>query len=204
MDNTTTILYPYNDQLNNALSQGFKLVDVPQTFVFSYSYELPFGRGKAHLNSGKGAGLAGGWSVNGITTFQSGQPLAITVANNLLNNNSGFNLADITCPSVSTPKTVNQWFDTSCFANPAAYTFGNSGVGHVRGPGINNWDLSIAKDTNLWGEKNRLRFEADFFNLTNSAHFSNPNTTLGNSSFGAIGGDRLPPRLIQLGAKISF
>src|SRR6476659_7170642 len=108
MDNTTTILYPWDDKLNYALSQGFKLVDVPQTFVFSYSYELPFGRGKAHLNSGKGASLGGGWSVNGITTFQSGQPLAITVANNLLNNNSGFNLADITCPSVSTPKTVNQ------------------------------------------------------------------------------------------------
>ena len=46
MDDTTTLVYPYNDQLNYALSNGFKLVDIPQNFVFSYSYELPFGKGK--------------------------------------------------------------------------------------------------------------------------------------------------------------
>jgi hypothetical protein len=46
--------------------------------------------------------------------------------------------------------------------------------------------------------------EADFFNLANSPHFANPNTTTGNSGFGTIGGDRLPPRLIQVGAKIQF
>jgi hypothetical protein len=74
----------------------------------------------------------------------------------------------------------------------------------VRGPGLNNWDFSIAKDTTLGAENRRLRLEADFFNLANSPHFANPNTTTGNSGFGTIGGDRLPPRLIQLGAKIQF
>ncbi|HXK00786.1 MAG TPA: carboxypeptidase regulatory-like domain-containing protein [Verrucomicrobiae bacterium] len=205
MDNTTTILYPYNDQLNYALSQGFKLVDVPQNFVLSYVYELPFGNGKALAHySGVAGRLVSGWSLNGITTFQSGQPLFITVANNLLNNNGGSNAANITCSSVATPKQVNQWFDTTCFANPPAYTFGNSGVGHVRGPGLNNTDFSLAKDTLLSAERLRLRVEADFFNVFNTAHFGNPNTTLGNSNFGVISGDRLPPRLIQLGAKFQF
>jgi hypothetical protein len=70
---------------------------------------------------------------------------------------------------------------------------------------LNNWDLSVAKETALGStEARRLRLEAGFFNLTNSAHFNNPNTTLGNSGFGAIGGDRLPPRLIQLGDKFVF
>ena len=96
-----------------------------------------------------------------------------------------------------------QWFDTSCFSAPAAYTFGNGGVGHVRGPGIDNWDFSIAKDTRF-GERPALRIEADFFNIFNAAHFANPNTTQGSSSFGTIGSDRLPPRLIQLGAKFTF
>ena len=206
MDNTNNILYPYNDKLNYTLSNGFKLVDVPQNFVFSYVYELPFGTGKKYLNNGSGMlrHLAGGWSINGITTFQAGQPLGIKVANNQLNNNGGFNYADITCPSVGTPKTVSQWFDTSCFTNPAPYTFGNGGVGHVRGPGINNWDFSVAKETALGSESRRLRLECDFFNLTNTAHFSNPNTTLGNSGFGTISSDRLPPRLIQLGAQFVF
>ena len=53
MDNTTTILYPWDDKLNYALSQGFKLVDVPQNFVFSYAYELPFGRGKKYLSGNR-------------------------------------------------------------------------------------------------------------------------------------------------------
>jgi len=192
MDNTTTILYPYNDKLNYALSQGFKLVDVPQNFVFSYNYELPFGKGKL-----------GGWSINGITTFQAGQPLWVTVATNQLNNNSSNNSANIGCAGVPMPKRVGQWFDTSCFSAPTPYTFGNGGVGHVRGPGIDNWDFSIAKDTRF-GERPALRIEADFFNIFNAAHFSNPGTTQGNSSFGIIGSDRLPPRLIQLGAKFTF
>ncbi len=206
MDDTTTLVDPYNDKLNYSLANGFTLVDVPQNVVLSYSYELPFGKGKNLLNNSSGiiGHLVGGWSINGITTFQSGQPLFVNVANNLLNNNGYSNPADITCNSVSTPKTVQEWFNTGCFAAPPAYTFGNSGVGHVRGPGINNWDFSIAKDTSLGAETRRLRLEADFFNLANSAHFSNPNTTLGNSNFGTISSDRLPPRLIQLGAKFSF
>src|SRR6185437_4299036 len=165
--NTNNIVYPYDDKLNYGLSQGFKLVDVPHNFVFSYSYELPFGSGKALM--GNTTGLVGrlveGWSVNGITTFQSGQPLFVTVGNNLLNNNGGSNPADITCTSVATPKLVSQWFDPACFAAPPAYTFGNSGFGHVRGPGINNWDVSIAKETRLHAEQVRLRIEAAFFNL---------------------------------------
>ena len=102
------------------------------------------------------------------------------------------------------PKTAASWFDTSCFTAPLPYTFGNSGVGHVRGPGVDNWDFSLAKDTVAGSERRRLRLEADFFNLFNTVHFSNPKTTLGNAGFGTISSDRLPPRLIQLGAKFTF
>jgi hypothetical protein len=206
MDDTTTLVDPYNDKLNYALSSGFKLVDIPQNFVFSYTYELPFGRGKRSANSFSGVTdrLVSGWSINGITTFQSGQPLEVTVANNLLNNNGYTNPANITCSGVPMPKTAASWFDTSCFTAPLPYTFGNSGVGHVRGPGVDNWDFSLAKDTVAGSERRRLRLEADFFNLFNTAHFSNPNTTLGNAGFGTISSDRLPPRLIQLGAKFTF
>lgn len=194
-----------NDQLNYGLSNGFKLVDIPQNLVLSYVYELPFGTGKSLLNGVHGAAksLVSGWSINGITMFQAGQPLLIGVSNNQLNNNGGGNVANITCSQVSTPKAVAEWFDTGCFAAPAPYTFGNSGIGHVRGPGIINTDLSIAKETKF-SEKRSFKFEADFFNLFDTAHYSNPNTTFGNAGFGTIGSDRLPPRLIQLGAKFLF
>jgi hypothetical protein len=143
-------------------------------------------------------------TASGITTFQSGVPLQITVAQNLLGNLGGSNPADLTCKHVSEPKTVSQWFDTSCFANPAPFTFGNSGIGHVRGPGISNWDFSLAKVTSLGAESRQVRFEADFFNLFNTPHFSNPATTFGAGGFGVIGGTRLPPRYIQFGLKLSF
>lgn len=207
MDNTDYILYPYSDNLNYMLANGFKTADVPQTLVISYGYELPFGKGKTFLNGMTGVTntLISGWSVNGITTFQSGQPFTVGVANNQLNNNSGGNLADITCNSVGTPKTVQQWFNTSCYTAPPAYTFGDAvaGAGGLYGPGLDNWDFSLAKDS-AFGESRRLRIEADFFNLFNNPHFSNPNNTFGNSNFGTISSDRLPPRLIQLGAKFSF
>lgn len=208
MDNTDYILYPYSDNLNYMLANGFKTADVPQTLVISYTYELPFGHGKTLLGGASGAvgSLVSGWSINGITTFQSGQPFTVGVANNQLNNNSGGNLANVTCSNVALPKTVQQWFNTSCYTAPPPYTFGDAvaGAGGVYGPGINNWDFSIGKDTSLGAEARKLRIEADFFNLFNHPHFSNPNNTFGNSNFGTISSDRLPPRLIQLGAKFSF
>jgi Carboxypeptidase regulatory-like domain/TonB dependent receptor len=206
MDNTSNITYPYNDSLNYMLSNGFKLTDVPQNLVLSYGYELPFGKGKTFLNqwTGVGGALVSGWSINGISIFQSGQPLLITVANNLLNNNGGSNPANITCSSVPMPKTVSQWFNTGCFAAPPAYTFGNSTAGQAFGPGLENTDFSIAKESRLGSETRRLRIEASFFNIFNAAHFGNPNTTFGNAGFGAISNDRLAPRQIQLGAKLSF
>lgn len=206
LDDVSNVTYPYRDSLNRAVSAGFKGSDIPQNLTVSYTYDLPFGGGRRWLSSSEGVvgHLASGWSVSGITIYQSGTPLRITVANNLLGNNGGSNPANITCGSVSRPKTVNKWFDTSCFSAPPAFTFGNSGVGHVFGPGISNWDFSVAKSTALFSENRQLKFEANFFNLFNAAHFANPGTTLGTSSFGVISGDRLPPRYIQLGLKLMF
>jgi len=206
LDDVSNVVYPYEDFLNRGLSAGFKGSDIPQNLTISYTYDLPFGGGRRWLTSTSGAAerLISGWSASGIIVYQSGTPLQITSAANLLNNNGGSNPADITCKSVSMPKTVSEWFNTNCWATPAAFTFGNSGIGHVFGPGIGNWDFSLAKSTRLFTESQQLRFEANFFNLFNTPHFSNPNTTFGTGSFGVINGDRLPPRYIQFGLKLTF
>jgi hypothetical protein len=80
IDNYTSILFPLDDRLNRGLSAaGGKAVDIPHNFTFSYSYELPFGTGKRWFSGSRALDLvAGGWSVNGVTTFRSGQPLAIS------------------------------------------------------------------------------------------------------------------------------
>ncbi len=198
------VLFPYLDSLNRGLSSNFKSVDIPQNFVLSYVYELPFGRGRALLSQRSQLvdRLAGGWSVNGITTFRSGQPLAMGVASSLLNTGTG-NRADITCSSVGRPKRLDEWFDTSCFASPAPYLFGNSGVGHLRGPGVNNFDFSVSKDLRV-DERRKVEFRAEFFNLFNHAIFGNPGTTLGTTSFGVISSTMLPSREVQMGLKLQF
>ena len=130
IDNVSNIVYPYNDQLNRALS---KALDIPQNLSVSYIYDLPFGNGRKWLTNSSGLArqLITGWSASGITTYQSGTPLQITVSPNLLGNDGGSNPANLTCNSVSMPKQVSGWFNMSCFSAPPKFTFGDSGVGHV-------------------------------------------------------------------------
>jgi hypothetical protein len=198
-DDTDNLLDPYVPSLNTGLAS----LDIRNNAVLTYAYPLPFGRNQRFLNRGGFlSAVAGGWSLNGITTFQGGEPLHITTATSGLNNNGPANVPDLTC-KVSYPKTVAEWFNTGCFANPALYTFGNAGNTPVRSPGLNNWDLSLAKDTSL-RESLHLKIEAGFFNAWNHPHFGSPNSTFGTGSFGTITYDQLPPREIQLGAKLSF
>jgi hypothetical protein len=179
-------------------------VDVPQNFVTSFTYELPFGPGKpfaSHI-SGLGRRLVEGWSINSITTLHSGDPLVITMGTSLLNTTTG-NVANINCRDVWVKRHVSQWFETGCFSAPAPYTFGNSGIGHVRGPGVANVDFSLFKNF-TFTERSSLELRGEFFNIMNTAHFSNPNTTFGTSNFGQISSDRLPPREIQVAARFRF
>jgi hypothetical protein len=75
--------------------------------------------------------------------------------------------------------------------------FGNSGAAVLYGPGVNNWDLEVAKLTRL-KEPGGTQFRAKFFNACNHAQFHQPN---GNANFGHICAPRRP-RLIQVSAKL--
>ena len=207
IDDVSNVVSPYVGQLNRALSNSFKDVDVPQNFVISYSYDLPFGYGKRWGSGTSGAAgvLISGWQANGITTFQSGKPLQVTVSPNLLNNNGNNNPADLTCNSVPMPKSVQQWFSTRA-ASPllrptlsVTQVWGTSSLPEST-TGTSHW-----RRTPSCGPRVRqLRFEASFFNIFNQAHFSAPNTTLGTGGFGTITSDQLPPRIIQFGLKLTF
>jgi hypothetical protein len=202
IDNTN-IVWPYNDTFNRGVGTG-KAPHVPHVFVASYLYELPFGKGRKFLGDIPRALdlFIGGWQVNGITNIRSGVPLVVTLATSQLNTTTG-NYANLTCAEVGRQKTVERWFDTSCFATPPQFQFGNSGKSHVRGPGLVNFDLSLFKKFAI-DEKRAIEFRSEFFNAFNNPHFNNPNTQLGNSNFGRISGSVLTPREIQLGLKLTF
>jgi hypothetical protein len=172
-----------------------KAIDIPHIFVVSWSYEIPSFQG------GAAKALTEGWVISGITNYHSGDPLDIRVTTSQLNTGSG-NWANETCADIGVPHTVNAWFDTSCFADPARLQFGNYRIGDVRGPTVFNTDVSAAKRTAIGSKTAEIRF--DVFNVFNRAHFSNPATTFGNATFGTISSTRLTPREGQLGVRFLF
>jgi hypothetical protein len=197
----TSILWVWNDKMNWDASSA-----IPRHIAnASWTYQLPLGKGRHYLSAAPKAVdlVAGGWSLNGITLLRTGTPLQIGSKNNLLNTGTS-NVANKVCSSVDYPKTVQQWFDTSCFADVTQpYTWGNARRGSVWGPGVVNFDLAAFKSFPLH-EQRAIEFRAEFFNALNNAHFSNPVNSMSSGSFGQITSTALPPREIQLGLKLLF
>jgi hypothetical protein len=195
--------WPLDDRVNRGVGTS-QAPDVPQSLIASLVYQLPFGKGQRWLSDASRPTdlLVGGWQLSTITILQSGMPLTFNAAFDNLG--SGVtNRANVTCTTVKTIGSVSKWFDTSCFTTPGPLQLGNSGSGKVRGPGYYNADLSLSKSQNI-REKMRLILQVDAFNLSNTPHYSNPDTNLADSNFGQIGGTHGVPRQIQLGVHVTF
>ena len=197
------VWWPLDDSLNRGEGTS-QAPNVPQNFIASLVYQFPFGRGQQWgSNASRPTQLfLGGWQLSTITKLQSGTPLTFNAAYDNLG--SGVtNRANVTCPSVQTIGSVGEWFDTSCFTTPAPFQLGNSGSGKVHGPGYYNADLSLAKSEAIH-ESMKLTVQLDAFNVTNTPHYSNPDTNLADSNFGQIGGTSGNPRQLQLGVHFTF
>src|SRR5579871_3064827 len=174
-----------------------------RTHVFSanFIYEIPLFRN----NSSRAIKTTlGGWEVSGIVVAETGLPLNVTLTGSQGGNGiGGTNRPDLT-GSISYPKSVNEWFDTSAFSAPALGAWGNLGHNALRGPGRQNWDLSLFKNfvfSEARGSQLELRLET--FNTFNHTQFQNVSTGVGSSNFGQVT-SAFPARILQLGAKISF
>jgi hypothetical protein len=184
--------------------RGRSEFDVDHRLVSSVVYELPVGRGKKFGgNLPKAADLViGGWQVNAIATFQRGFPMTITAADvGGLNDSQGTNRADLVA-SPRLTKTLNQWFDTSAFKQPAAGFLGTSGRSILRAPGINNWDTGLFKNFVIT-EKVSFQFRFESFNAFNHTQWGVPVRNVADPNFGRILSARAA-RINQLGAKIVF
>jgi hypothetical protein len=188
---------PYNRQLNRANSNA----DVRRSYVFSSTYELPFGRGKAMMNRGGVINaLLGGWQFSGILSLRSGLPFTVITSGGITNAGGADRpnrLADGTL--TADQRNVDRWFDLAAFRIQPQYTYGNSGRNILFGPGLRNIDLSLAKSFPL-GEARRLQFRAESFNFTNTPAFGLPSPNINALGAGAIttAGD---PRRLQFGLK---
>jgi hypothetical protein len=101
-------------------------------------------------------------------------------------------------------RSLSRWFDPAAFSLPAQYAIGNAGRGLFQGPGMINFDVSIAKRFRLpWREGMNLEYRAEFYNFFNTPQFADPNTTIGTATAGRITGAR-NERQGQMALKLYF
>jgi hypothetical protein len=211
-DSDTSQVSPYFPaRSRNYGPAGF---DRTHALVFNYVYDLP--KPAAHLAFRPAHWVADGWQLAGITSFVSGAPFTPTFSTtngmDITGSTEGARIQVLGTPTLSkADKTFYRTFNTGVFGLPSVGTFGNAGVGILRGPGINNWDISASKRFPLFAESRWIQFRAELFNGLNHAQFSgiytaaqfNPAGQQVNPNFGAYSASRAP-RIIQLSLKAVF
>jgi len=217
-----------NDPDNRHDRYGPAGFDRTNRLVVAYAYAIP-----SFKNAGAFVGGATrGWRLSGTSTFQSGKPLTITDSRdgtaygendsraqflpgmgnrNIVNKSGGSMLSRVKNNTYLSP-------GSSVFglAPPVpyaalngtvnAYDFGNSSVGAARGPGNDNWDMALDKETRVGGlrESATLDFRTEFFNVWNHPEYSPPATTVSAATYGQITSSIGSPRLIQFAVKYLF
>jgi hypothetical protein len=191
--------------------RGRSNFDLRHRFSLSYSYDLPFGRGRAFLSDrGWISSVLSGWQSYGVISLQTGFPFTVALLSEIDRSNTGRSSLGFGANDrpnlVGNPRLSNGtpegWFNTQAFAFPPFGSFGNSGRNILDGPSYHNVNFSLVKDTAL-REGVRLQLRAEFFNLFNHPNFDLPNNFLGSPTFGAISSAQ-NPRHIQFGAKLLF
>lgn len=187
---------PVNVYGSSRLERGLSTADRTHIFIMSYVWELPLAR----KTRGWQRQTLGGWELSGINSFQSGLPL--TIGGSVDWAGIGTTQRPNVVGVPTRLKTLARWFNTAAFAAPPLGTFGNAGRGLVRGPGINNWNLSVHKKFPL-RENMALQFRGEFFNVFNHTQWSSVGTTFGSGTFGQVTG-ALDPRITQLALRLNF
>jgi hypothetical protein len=202
---------------------GLSQINLNDQFSASILYELPFGKGK-HFGGDWGSvpeAAFGGWQVNVIERATSGFPLFVVDSNNgnfsgsgvnFQWNGSSLNRPDQICNPNSGHHTLEEWFNTSCFASVTslglAGELGNASRTPVSGPDFVNTDFSAFKDFRIH-ESYTLQFRAEMFNLFNHSQFflgGGPSQMqdISGANFGKVTGTVNNPRLVQFALRLDF
>ena len=222
------------DPTHRHVDKGLASFDTNHNWRFNAIYRLP----EPSSSGGLAAKLLQGWWVSGILSLQGGYPFTPVLGSNRSRSGVNGGAASIDRPDLAPGRgndnivsgatagcrgvaqgeplgTPNLYYDPCAFTIQPAGFLGNLGRNTLRGPGFANLDFSLAKNTALrfLGESGKLEFRAEVFNLTNRAHFGEPNTTVFAaradaepvlSSAGTITGTVQSSRQIQFALKILF
>ena len=194
----------------------------PWNTTTSVVWQVPFGKGRRW---GAGASTAldlliGGWSLSAINTATPGEMVTLTYSpaasaqvSSITNDFWGANnyRPNVVCDPYSPEgarvfgtSSVTNWFNTACVVAPTdpSQPFGNAPRNSVRGPNFWQVDLAAIKSVPL-GQRARLQFRIEAFNLFNRVNFTSPAANRTAGTFGTIT-STFDPRQIQLGMKVMW
>jgi hypothetical protein len=218
----------YTDPTNPAFDRGLADFDAPNRLVLSPIWQIPLDR--PFRDNPVMRKITEGWQIATIASFQSGAPFTLYSNSNSSESDNFLDRPDVLGP-IHIFHNPRHFYDNSTnnmapsgncgggtpgyyyfdpanldCANVPLFSHGDMGRNVLRGPGINNWDVSILKDTKITENKS-LEFRAEFFNAFNHTQFYSPTlqsgTEGGSSQFGQITTDR-GARILQFALKIYF
>jgi hypothetical protein len=188
--------------------------DRSQVFVLNYMYSLP--KVGQRLGWKPASWVLDEWHVSGITSFLTGSAftpgMSLVDGADLTGSTEGARVTVTGDPRLAkSERNFYQNFKTSVFQRTPARQFGNAGVGILRNPGTNNWDIAVSKRVPLGSEARYIQFRTEMFNAWNHTQFSGYFATArfdlaGNQTdpnFGAYSSAR-NPRIIQLSLRVFF
>jgi hypothetical protein len=190
--------------------------DVRHNFIFSASYDLPWGKGRKWGSEWSGVtnGILGGWKLGGIFQARTGLPITVIDGRaRSLQGERGAERPNCVGNPVPSNQTVTadssaaadaRWLDINAFEMVALGTFGNCPVGVARAPGYSDVDLALSKNFEL-GSERRLEFRVEAFNAFNHPSFGPPARDISvPNTFGLITSTVSSPRVIELALKFYF
>jgi len=222
IDNASGLIEGINP-FNPKQSLSLCAFDVPHNFVGSFEVKLPFDRAFNATSGWKGR-FAEGWAISGLVTFAKGLPVTISEPDDNSLTGTANTSAPIDLPQFvpgqkliisKNPRSGLPYFNNivpapmgTCPAPGGVFCaepfgqIGNSPRRFFHGPGLNNWDMALLKNTRITESKSvEFRFEA--FNIWNHAQFMNPGGAFGSNQFGVVSQAR-DPRIMQAGLKFLF
>jgi hypothetical protein len=188
--------------------------DRTHNLTFSYTWDLP--KASTHWRSAIVRHVLDNWQIAGITSFISGAPLGVSLATtdnaDIAGGGDGARPVMLANPIIPKgERSLARFFNTEAYGRPAVGTFGNAPKDVVRGPGINNWDISLFKNFPLGAESRWLQLRWELYNAWNHTQFSavdtsarfSPDGRQANTRFGALTNTN-PARQMQLSLRATF
>ena len=212
---------------------GISNSDISQKLLFNYLVELPFGRGRRFLGAPATTAakildqVVGGWRLAGTTTFRTGFPVLVYTPSGGVGGlgSQWYNIGHsrTSRPRLVTPRVdydngvsghqalegaadFRHYFNPDAFRLVRDFEIGDVGstLPDLRGPGYQQWDLSLLKDFTLGKEGRMIQFRAEAQNFTNKMNPADPNGAVTQRTFGVITGQRGAPRRVMLALKLYF